>query len=219
MIHALSAAMDPAANAFARLWPQARVTCLLDDSLSEDLAAAGVITPEITQRFLDLADYVVGNGAEAILFTCSAFGAAIDAVKAAARVPVLKPNEAGIAEALEAGPRIVLLATFEPTLASMDEEIAVAARERGIDLDLVARFVPGAMAALQRGDGAGHDAAIAAAAAQAGACDALLLSQFSMARAGATIPRMAGRRVVTTPDSAVRRLRTLLDAQIGANAG
>jgi hypothetical protein len=50
------------------------------------------------------------------------------------------------------------------------------------------------------------------AAAEAGACDALLLSQFSMARAGAAIPRMAGRRVVTTPDSAVRRLRALLGA-------
>ena len=103
---------DPAADAFARLWPEARATGLLDDSLSEDLAAAGAITPEITRRFLDLADYVVANGAAAILFTCSAFGAAIDAVKAAARVPVLKPNEAGIAEALEAGPRIVLLAVY-----------------------------------------------------------------------------------------------------------
>jgi hypothetical protein len=212
MIHALRAAMDPAAEAFARLWPAARVTGLLDDSLSEDLAAAGAVTPEITQRFLDLSDYVVGNGAEAILFTCSAFGAAIDAVKAEARVPVLKPNEAAIAEALEAGPRIVLLATFEPTLASMGKEIAATARERGVDLDLAARYVPGAMAALQSGDGAGHDAAIAAAAAGTGACDAVLLSQFSMARAGAAIPPMAGRQVVTTPDSAVRRLRELLNA-------
>jgi hypothetical protein len=212
LIHALGAAMDPAADAFARLWPEARVTGLLDDSLSEDLAAAGAITAEITRRFLDLADYVVGNRAEAILFTCSAFGAAIDAVKAEAKVPVLKPNEAGIAEALEAGPRIVLLATFEPTLASMGEEIAAEARDRGIDLDLIAHYVPGAMTALQRGDGAGHDGAITAAAAEAGACDALLLSQFSMARAGAAIPPMAGRQVVTTPDSAVRRLRALLGA-------
>jgi len=212
LIHALGAAMDPAADAFARLWPEARVTGLLDDSLSEDLTAAGAIPPEITRRFLDLAAYVVANGAEAILFTCSAFGAAIDRVKAEATVPVLKPNEAGIAEALEAGPRIVLLATFEPTLASMGAEITEVARERGIDLDLVAHHVPGAMAALQRGDGGGHDGAIAAAAAEAGACDGLLLSQFSMARAGAAIPRMAGRRVVTTPDSAVRRLRALLGA-------
>ena len=125
----------------------------------EDEAAG----PALARRFLDLATYVVANGAEAILFTCSAFGAAIDRVKAEANVPVLKPNEAGIAEALEVGPKIVLLATFEPTLASMGEEIAVAARERGIDLDLVAHYVPGAMAALQRGDGAAHDGAIAAA--------------------------------------------------------
>jgi len=58
---------------------------LLDDSLSSDLARDGVLTPFITRRFLDLADYSRRTGADAILFTCSAFGACIDAVKAASR--------------------------------------------------------------------------------------------------------------------------------------
>ena len=67
---------------------------------------------------------------QGILFTCSAFGPCIDAVAGAAwpRVPVLKPNEAMIDDAVRAARafgrrgRIGLIATFAPTLASMPAE-------------------------------------------------------------------------------------------------
>ena len=55
---------------------------LLDDSLSADLArAAAGSTTRMTARFLALAAYAIDTGAQAILFTCSAFGPCIDAVK------------------------------------------------------------------------------------------------------------------------------------------
>ena len=105
---------------------------LLDDSLSADLARAGSLTPAMTERFLTLSRYAAGTGADGILFTCSAFGPCIDAVAAErAPMPVLKPNEAMIDEAVAearrlAGPgrrpRIGLLATFQPTLETMPPE-------------------------------------------------------------------------------------------------
>ena len=61
------------------------------------------------------------------------------------------------------------------------------------------------MAALNRGDGPAHDTAIADAAAQAGPCDALLLGQFSMARAAAVIAPIEGRQVVALQGSKVLR--------------
>ncbi len=71
----------------------------------------------MTDRFLALARYAERDGAAAILFTCSAFGPCIDAVKQALpNIPVLKPNEAMIEEAVEAGGTVGLLATFAPTL-------------------------------------------------------------------------------------------------------
>ena len=106
LIHALAHSPPPIEAAFARLWPEVRRTNLLDDSLSADLARDGALTPAMTERFLTLARYAANTGADAILFTCSAFGPCIEAcAEALAPMPVLKPNEAMIEEALAlAGP-------------------------------------------------------------------------------------------------------------------
>src|SRR4051794_16143756 len=104
LIHALRHSPPPIEEAFARLWPEPRLRNLLDDGLSADLARDGRITPAMTGRFLDLADYAIRSGADAVLFTCSAFGPCIEACAAAhPGIPVLKPNEAMIEEALAAG--------------------------------------------------------------------------------------------------------------------
>ena len=100
LIHATPLAIEPIGNAFQRLWPQARTTNLLEDSLAPDLAAEGRLSERMIERFLTLGRYVHGCGADAILFTCSAFGPAIEACAAAMNIPVLKPNEAMLDEAL-----------------------------------------------------------------------------------------------------------------------
>ncbi|MFB3149133.1 MAG: arylsulfatase, partial [Alphaproteobacteria bacterium] len=72
--------------------------------------------------------------------------------------------------------------------------------------------VPDAMAALGDGRADVHDDLIARAAAGFVACDALVLAQFSMARARGLIADAPGRRVVTSPESAVLRMKSLLGA-------
>ena len=119
-VHALKHSIAPIEASFARLWPDARLMNLLDDSLSADLARDGRLTDAMTRRFLSLGRYAASTGADAILFTCSAFGPCIEAVaRELAPMPVLKPNEAMIEQAAARGRRIGLLSTFEPTLASM----------------------------------------------------------------------------------------------------
>jgi Asp/Glu/hydantoin racemase len=210
LIHATPVAIDPICATFKRLWPQAQVTNLLEDSLAPDLAAAGKLDQAMIDRFCVLANYVESCGADAILFTCSAFGPAIEAARAAVKIPVLKPNEAMMEEAIATGPRIALLATFEPSLPSMKAELEQLAAERNAKLEIAIRAVPAALTALQAGDSAGHDTQIAAAAAELGDCDALLLCQFSMASAAERIPSRRGRSVFTSPYSAVARLKQLL---------
>jgi len=123
LIHATALAMAPIESAFERHWPQARRTDLLDDSLSADLAEEGELTPAMVQRFVDLAGYAKRTACSGILFTCTAFGRAIEAVGAAVGLPTLKPNEAMFEEALArspaAGARLGLIATFEASVASM----------------------------------------------------------------------------------------------------
>ena len=212
LIHALKVSIPPIEAAFARLWPEARLANLLDDSLASDLAQDGALTPAMTERFRILARYAASCGADGILFTCSAFGPCISACAAdLAPMPVLTPNEAMIEEAVAlAGPlaRIGLLATFAPTLATMPAEFFAVAPGVRVETRLSADALP----ALQAGDGALHDRAAAEAAAAIAGCDVIALAQFSLARAADAVAAAAGKPVLTTPDSAVRKMRRLLEA-------
>jgi hypothetical protein len=209
LIHALKPSIPAIEEAFGRLWPEARLMNLLDDSLSADLAAEGSLTPGMTQRFLTLARYAVGTGADAILFTCSAFGPCIEACAAEfPNIPVLKPNEAMIEDALAlAGPtgKVGLLASFAPTLDSMPPEFPAG-------MTVVPCLAAGALAALNKGDGEGHDRDAASAALALKDCDVIALAQFSLSRAASAVGEATGKTVLITPDSAVRKLRRLLEA-------
>src|SRR5947209_20424278 len=95
LIHALKHSIVPIEASFAKLWPDARLMNLLDDSLSADLARYGGLTDAMTERFLRLVRYPAGTGSDAILFICSSFGPFIEAVaRAPALMPVLQPNQA-----------------------------------------------------------------------------------------------------------------------------
>ena len=204
LIHALRHSPPPIEAAFRELWPQAQLMNLLDDSLSADLARIGRLTPAMTDRFLTLARYAKGTGADAILFTCSAFGPCIDAVAAEmAPMLVLKPNEAMIEEAVAIGGRIGLLATFPGTLASMPAEFPAG-------LTVVPQLADGALAALDRGDLEQHDGRAARASLALADCDVIALAQFSLARAAPRVKAATGRPVLTTPHSAVKKLMRLL---------
>lgn len=204
LIHALKHSIAPIEAAFATAWPEARLMNLLDDSLSADLARDGALTDAMTERFLGLGDYAGATGADAILFTCSAFGPCIEAVAAAhAPMPVLRPNEAMIEHAVTMGKRIGLLSTFPPTLVSMPAEFPAS-------VHVVPKLAEGALAALDRGDRVEHDRLIAEASRDLRDCDVIALAQFSIAATAPLVAEATGRPVVTTPDSAVRKLMKLL---------
>jgi len=204
LIHALRHSPPPIEAAFAATWPEARLMNLLDDSLSADLAREGRLTEAMTQRFLTLARYAAGTGADGILFSCSAFAPCIEAcARDLAPLPVLKPNEAAIEEALGLGRKIGLLATFPGTLTSMPPEFPPG-------VEVVTCLAEGALAALDAGDIAAHDRLAAEASVALKGCDVVLLGQFSLARAAGAVAQATGRPVVTTPGSAVAKLKRLL---------
>jgi Asp/Glu/hydantoin racemase len=209
LIHALAHSVAPINAEMARAWPACERMNLLDDSLSADLARSGRgLDAAMHQRFESLAAYAEGTGAQAILFTCSAFGPCIDAVAARRPgMPVLKPNEAMVAEAVASGRRVGLIASFAPTLVSMPSEFPPG-------IEIVSRLAEGAMQALDQGDTAGHDARVVQAALwlQQQGCDVIALAQFSMARAEAAVRQALDLPVLTTPASAVRVLRQRLGA-------
>jgi hypothetical protein len=222
LISALAQSPAPAAAAMQEEWPGASPYNLLDDSLAADLAAAGAITPAIMARFLALGRYAAFPGGEpvtaGILFTCSAFGPAIDQVKADLPIPVIAPNEGAFEEALDiyrqpggAG-RIGLLLTFHGSIAPLCAEMRSIAAGRGErEPEIICAVAEGALATLQAGDAATHDRLIAAAAAAMPTLDVLVLGQFSMARAAPLVAAQCTAQVLTTPHAAVRKLRRLVE--------
>jgi Asp/Glu/hydantoin racemase len=207
LVHALKHSIVPIETSFARLWPEARLMNLMDDSLSTDLARDGGLSDAMTERFLGLGCYAAGTGSDAILFTCSAFGPCIEAVaRAHAPMPVLKPNEAMIEKAAAEGRKIGLLSSFPPTLASMP-------REFPSGIEIVPKLAEGAMAALDRGDRATHDRLVVEASKDLRDCDLIALAQYSMAPAAEQVATATGRPVLTTPDSAVMKLKEMLSVR------
>ena len=215
LLHAMSQSMTPIADAFARTWPEAEYFHLLDDTLARDLDRLGRVTDTISERVATLARYAVSAGRSGtrtagMILTGTAFGPAAALARRSVAVPFLLAHQAAFAQAAAEGTSIGLLLSFEPSVEPLAADMRAAIRACGSGAHLEVRYVAGALEALRDGDAREHDRLIAA---QAGKLDAatIVLGQFSMARAADTVTEATGRRVVTTPDSAVRALRSQLE--------
>ncbi len=211
LFHATPVAMEPIATAMARHWPEAEAINLLDDGLTTDRAKEGAeISEELIDRFVDFGRYAQRIGADGILITCSAFGPAIDRMVEELPLPILRPNEAMFREAIASGSRIGMLATFAPAVSTMEEEFRQFVAETGAASALDTIVVPDAIDLLRRGDATAHNRLVADMAPRFADRDAIMLAHFSTSRAAEEVRRMVNRPVLTAPDAAVMRMKTLV---------
>lgn len=217
LIHPLVPAMSAAAAAFKRYWPEARCINLLDDSLPDDLYRLGMAHPDVRRRIAALLDYARGLEVSGILFTGSGFGPILDELAPTLGVPLLKPNQAMFEEALgiaatRPGAKLGMVVSFPAAAAAMSEDFESARRQSGLAVELEFSMVPDAMECLRRNDAEGHNRLVANAARGLSHCCAVMLAQFSMAQANdaAQAALGDGPRVLSSPESAVRKLRRLV---------
>jgi Asp/Glu/hydantoin racemase len=212
LLHGTPVAVEPINRSFAARWPGAEVVNLLDDSLSVDRAKDPDLTPRMFERFAELGGYARRIGANGILVTCSAFGPAIARMAAELPMPVLKPNEAMFRAALGKGRKIGMLATFAPSVSTMTEEFDEFVRETGSQATLRTIVVDGAMDALRKGDAETHNRLVAARAPELADCDAIMLAHFSTSRAAEKVGAAVSTPVLTAPDAAVDRMKSIVAA-------
>lgn len=211
MIHATELAIDPVHKAFSTLWPESELKDYYDPELQSARTEAGSETPEIINWIGKLGHSAAEDGADAILYTCSAFPLSIEQVQARYSIPVLKPNDAMFHEALATGGKVGLVATFGPSIPSMTEAYAKLANRIGADPSLQTVLAEGALDAAVAGNPAEHNRLIAEAAKTLEGCDVIMLAQFSMVDAADAVREATGITPLTSPASAVRLLKTLLD--------
>lgn len=205
-------AMEAAVRAFASDWPEARISNLLDDGLFTWVRESGGVVPEMYDVFRTLTRYIVSRKADGILFTCSAFREVIDTCIAEFDLPILKPNDAMIEQALAAGSRIAVMATVGPTIPSISAEILEMAAARGQKVELVPYVVDGAFDALAGGDAAKHDTLVSAKAREIKGCDVIVLAQFTLSRAVPAVAAVSSIPIFNSPGAAVAKLRGMLEA-------
>jgi len=211
LIHAVATAIPPIRHAFKEGWPEAALSNLLDDDLMPAYTREGGLTPHITERICALALYAARTGADGILFTCSVFPQAEDMAKQLVRVPLLKPDEAMITAALDAGSRIGVVATNPPAAPAAAAQLLAGAKARCLEVRVVESVADGAFAIGNAGDATTHDRMVVEAAQRiADQVDVLCLAQVSMALARGAVQATVKVPVLTCPATAVARLKRLL---------
>ena len=151
LIHATRAAISPVELAFSKIWPEAAYWNLLDEGLNQLLERAGELDEQIQQRFVRLATYAVDTGIDGLLFTCGAFGPAMEQFKKRFISPTLKPNEAMFEVGIENGSCIGLLASHPVTLPMLATQLDLLSKQRGRDIIIQTQlaFAPGKVLKLE----------------------------------------------------------------------
>lgn len=212
LIHATRVAIEPVEKAASELWPEAETISILEEGLSVDRAATTQLTTELRERIVGLSHYAELARSDGVLFTCSAFGSAIEAAANQSDIPVMKPNEAMFDAAFGYGNRVAMIYTFEPAAKGMELEFEEASVARGRSAKIFSYFAANALKAKKEGDTETHDRLIAETAATIKDADVILLAQFSMASAAPLARTKTHIPVLTSPDAAISEIRRRIEA-------
>ena len=200
-------------SALAReVLPDARIVNVVDDSLLDDVLAAGGLTQDVTRRVCRYALAAEDGGADVILNQCSSVGEAIDVARQLVRIPIVKIDEPMAEEALTFGVRVAVAATLATTLDPTCRLIERTARAAGKPVQIRRVLAEGAFDALKAGDTDRHNAMVLREIeAVREDSDVVVLAQGSMA---VLVPSLRGLGVpvLTSPRSGMMRVKEVLES-------
>jgi hypothetical protein len=205
------ALVEPLTKIFREHLPEVKLNHIADDSLIQEVIAAGEVTPAVRRRLLSHYIAAADAGAQVVFNTCSSVGDVADYGNQYAPIPVFRIDQPMAAQAVQGYQRIgvisTLSTTLDPTCRLLHNEAAKAGRE----VTLVEGLADGTFAAGQSGDGDTHDRLIAEAAQRiADKVDVFVLAQGSMARMEQRLAELTGKPVLSSPVLGVKGLRQFL---------
>ena len=199
--------------------PDVKVFHVLNEPLLEHVRLAGDIQTEDLEQLQAHIATAESIGANAVLVTCSTLSPAVDHIYA--RIPVIKIDEAMIAQAVSSASRIGIVATNRTTLSPTQALLQAEAARAGRQVEISMVFVEHALPALLGGDGETHDALVKQAVLElASKVDVIVLAQASIAR---VLNKLAGDDVkvpvLASPHLALERVRQVLSSQFSRPGG
>lgn len=192
--------------------PDVETFNIADDSLVKGIMAAGSLTPQIARRVAGYLESAELAGADYILVTCSSIGPAVEAGAKLRGVPVLRVDQPMADKAVATGKKIGVVATLRTTLEPTADLISRRAADAGKEVAITSKLCEGAFDALMSGDGAKHDAIVAAALKDLSKqVEVIVLAQASMARVVDSLePDDKRIPILASPGIAVDYLATVL---------
>lgn len=192
--------------------PSVDVFNIADDSLIKDVIRRGELTASTARRVVEHVASAEAAGADYILVTCSSIGRAVETAASLANVPVLRVDQPMADKAVQMSKKIGVLATLPTTLEPTADLINRRAAKAGKRIELTSRLIEGAFDQLMGGNGAKHDALVAAALKElASQVAVIVLAQASMARVIEALPADERRvPILASPPLAVEYLATVL---------
>lgn len=211
LVHTIPTLVDVFNRLAAELLPGVRLNHIVDEPLLERIRERGHLAPQDAARLRTHIDLAQEIGATAVLVTCSTVSPCVDELHSPLPIPVVKIDEAMIAQAVAAGNRIGAIATASTTLEPTRQALLAQAAHENKQIATEMVLVEDALNALLRGDGATHDALVKQAILKlAPRVDVMVLAQASMARVlDALSPRECPVPVLTSPHTALARVRAL----------
>ena len=208
------ALVEPLTKIFREIMPEVKLNHIADDTLIQEVIAAGEVTPAVRRRLLSHYVAAADSGADVVFNTCSSVGDVADYGNLYAPIPVFRIDQPMAAKAVREADRIGVISTLPTTLDPTCRLLENEARKAGRKVTLVEGLADGAFAAGQSGDGETHDRLIAEAARKiASSVDMFVLAQGSMARMEQRLQELTGKPVLSSPVLGVEGLKEFLAQQ------
>ena len=186
---------------------------VVDESLLLDTISRGAVSPRTVQRLTGYVFAAADAGAGAVVVTCSSLGAAVDAIRPIAPVPLFRIDRGMAEAAVRRARRIGVLATLPTTLKPTTALLRQTAVDAGADCEIAELLCEGAFAKLRSGDRPAHDAAVRAGfATLASRVDLVVLAQASMADAVGADGGKAAVPYLTSPETGMQDIASRLQS-------
>src|SRR5699024_6100988 len=133
LISAVPAAVTPAVSAIQNHFEQPTIWNIIDDRLLPDASETGSVEETLVNRMRGLIQYAEAGDADAVLLTCSLYGAVAEQYHSS--IPILSPDGPMIEEILaDSASSVLIVASLKSALNEAKSKLQAAANEASIDI-------------------------------------------------------------------------------------
>ena len=209
LVHTVPPLLEVFNRLAGEILPAVKLKHILDEPLLEAVRQRGGLEESDAERLRSHVMLAESIGANAVLVTCSTISPLVEQIRPQIQMPIFPIDEAMIEQAVQAGPRIGVLATNPTTIEPTRELLLDKARSAGKAIELETKLVPNALQAFLAGDGSTHDRLLAVAITDiAPHVDSIVLAQASMARVLEALPPEAlTKPVFSSPHLVLEKLQ------------